>query len=109
MINNHAAYKYETPYKGPFVITQCWTNGTVTLQYGPTKIRYNIGRNNPYTSDTNNEDITPENMYDDVRIWSPVIYFRITLKLENKLYNKMITEILALINLGHARDFFMMM
>ena len=40
----------------------------VTLQYGPTKIRYNIGRNNPYTSDTNNEDITPENMYDDARI-----------------------------------------
>ena len=31
MLTNNAAYKYETPYKGPFVITQCCTNGTVTL------------------------------------------------------------------------------
>ena len=31
MLNNNAAYKYETPYKGPFVIKQCHTNGTVTL------------------------------------------------------------------------------
>ena len=34
MLNNHAAYKHETPYKAPFVITHCWTNFTVTLQYG---------------------------------------------------------------------------
>ena len=32
MLTNHTAYKYETPYKGPFVITQCFTNGTVHLQ-----------------------------------------------------------------------------
>ena len=31
---NHTAYKYKTPYKGPFVITQCFTNATVKLQYG---------------------------------------------------------------------------
>ena len=37
MLTNNAAYKYETPYTGIFVITQCWTNGTVTLQYGATK------------------------------------------------------------------------
>ena len=24
LITNNAAYKYETPYNGPFVITQCW-------------------------------------------------------------------------------------
>ena len=34
MLTNNAAYKYEIPYYGPFVITQCRTNGTVTLQYG---------------------------------------------------------------------------
>ena len=32
MLNNHTEYKYETPYKGTFVITQCWTNVTVILQ-----------------------------------------------------------------------------
>ena len=50
------------------MITQCWTNGTVTLQCGAIKIRYNILRINPYTSDTNVEDINPENIYDDVNI-----------------------------------------
>ena len=35
MITNHTAYKYETPYKFPFVITQCFNNGAVNLQYGP--------------------------------------------------------------------------
>ena len=47
-------------YKGPFVITQFWNNGTVTLQYGPTKIRYNVRWIKPYTSDTNVEDISIE-------------------------------------------------
>ena len=40
--NNHTAYKYETPYKGPFVITQCFTNGMVMLQYGAIQITYNM-------------------------------------------------------------------
>ena len=57
MINNNAAYKYETTYRGPFVITQCYTNGTVTLQCGPTKIRHNIHWIKPYTSDTKVEEI----------------------------------------------------
>ena len=68
MLTNNAAYKYETPYNRPFVITQCWTNGTVTLQYVLIQIRHIIGWIKPYTSDTNVEDITPENMYDDVNI-----------------------------------------
>ena len=38
MLNNNAAYKYENPYKVPFVINQCWTNCTVTLKCGTTKI-----------------------------------------------------------------------
>ena len=38
MLVNRAAYKYETPYKGPFLIMQCWTNGMVTLQCGAKKV-----------------------------------------------------------------------
>ena len=68
MLNNNCAYKYETPYKGPSVINTCWTNGTVTLQYSPEKIRHNIHQIKPYTCDTNVEDITAENMCDDVNI-----------------------------------------
>ena len=68
MLNNSAAYKYETPYKGPFVITQCWTNGTITLQCDAIKIRHNIHQIKPYTSDKNVKDINPENVYDYVNI-----------------------------------------
>ena len=53
MLNNHAVYNYEIPYKDLFLITQCWTNGTVTLQCGPKNIWHNIRRINPYKSDTN--------------------------------------------------------
>ena len=56
MITYHTSYKYETPYKGPFLITQFFTNGTVNLQYGPTKSRHNIRNINPYTLDTIVED-----------------------------------------------------
>ena len=68
MLTNHTSYKYETPYKGPFVITHCFTNSMVTLQYGPTKIRYNIRRIKPYKSDTKVEDYNSKNMSDDVSI-----------------------------------------
>ena len=60
MLNNHAAYKYATLYKGAFLISHCWTNVMVTLQCGKTKIRYNIRRIKQYKSDTNIEDIKPE-------------------------------------------------
>ena len=52
MLSKHAAYKYEMPYMGPFVITRCWTNGTVSLQIGATEIRYNTRHINPYKLDT---------------------------------------------------------
>ena len=38
MLTNHTVFKYETPYKGPVVITKCFTNVMVNLQYGPTKL-----------------------------------------------------------------------
>ena len=36
MLTINTAYKYETRYTGPFVITQCFTNGMVNLQYNVT-------------------------------------------------------------------------
>ena len=42
---------------GQVVITQCWTNETVSLHCGAIKIRYNIRHIKPYTSDINVEDI----------------------------------------------------
>ena len=47
MLTKHTAYKYETPYMGPFVITHCFTNGAVKLQNGATQITYNIRRIKP--------------------------------------------------------------
>ena len=50
------------------MITLCFTNGMVNIQYGPTKNSYNICRIKPYKSDTKVEDIKPQNMCDDVNI-----------------------------------------
>ena len=44
MLNNQTAYKYEMPYRGPFVMKQCFTNDTVMLEYGAIQIKYNIHR-----------------------------------------------------------------
>ena len=68
MLTKHTAYKYETPYKGPFVITQCFTNGTVMLQYGVTEITYNIRHIKSYKSDTKVEDFDSINMDDAINI-----------------------------------------
>ena len=57
ILNNNAAFKDETLYKGPFEIMQCWANGMVILQCGEIQFRCNIRRIKPYTSDTNAEDI----------------------------------------------------
>ena len=58
----------EAPYKGPFAINLCWTNGTVTLQCGPIQIRHNIRRIKPYKSGTKVGDINPEHIYDSFNI-----------------------------------------
>ena len=49
MRNNKSAYRYETPYSGLFEMTQCWTDGTVTLQVNEIKTKYDIHHMNPYT------------------------------------------------------------
>ena len=63
MLTNKDAYRYETPFNGPFVIKQFCTNDTITSQCGAIKIRHNIRRIKPYTYDTNVEDIIPETNY----------------------------------------------
>ena len=68
MLNNHTEYKYETPYKVKFVLTQCFTNGTVSLQCGAIQMKYNIRRINPYKLDTKVGYYGSKNMYDNVNI-----------------------------------------
>ena len=38
----NSAYKYKTPYRGPYKIFQACTNGTVTLRMGAVAMRLNI-------------------------------------------------------------------
>ena len=68
MLNNQAKYKYVTQYRGPCWITWCFTNGTVNLQYGPTKITYNIRQIKQYKLDTKVEDYNSINLHDAVNI-----------------------------------------
>ena len=68
MLTNHNEYEYETPYRGPFVITQCFTNGMVNLQCDTTNIRYNIRRIKKYKMYTKVEYINSKNTSDYVRI-----------------------------------------
>ena len=68
MLTKHTIYKYETPYTGPFMITQCFTNGTVKLQCGAIQITYNIHHIKTYKPDTKVEDSNSIIMYDTVNI-----------------------------------------
>ena len=61
LLNNHTAYKSETPYKGPTVITQRFTNRTVNLQYGAIQIHYCISNIKAYKSDTKFEYSSSKN------------------------------------------------
>ena len=67
MITNNFTYKYENPYNVQFLETQFLTNGTVTLKWGAIKIRNTVRRIEPHTSDAKVEDITTENMYDNIK------------------------------------------
>ena len=69
MITNNTTYKYERPYKVPFVIKQCFTNITVYSQYFATQIKYNIRRIKPYKLDTKVEDYSYQSLYDNVNKW----------------------------------------
>ena len=53
MIKYMAVYKYDTPYNGPFEVTQICTNDTVTLQMEATTNIYNIRQIKPYKTKPN--------------------------------------------------------
>ena len=48
MLENHCANKYEQPYKGPYLVTQVNTNGTVHLKIGAVMDTMNIRCIHPY-------------------------------------------------------------
>ena len=68
MITKRTEYNYETPYMGPFFITQCFTNGTVSLKFVMIEIKYHIRHIKQYNFDTKFEDSSSKNMYDNVNI-----------------------------------------
>ena len=68
MLDIHAEYKYKTPYTVLFLIKQCFTNATVNLKHGATKLRYNICCVKPYKYDTKFEYLDTENMDGGVNV-----------------------------------------
>ena len=48
MLENHCANKYEQPYKGPYLVMQVNTNGTVHLKIGAVMDTINIRCIHPY-------------------------------------------------------------
>ena len=68
MLKNNNLFKYETPYKGPFEITQSCTNDADTFQCGVIKIRHNICHIKAYTYDTTLKILFMKMMYDNVNI-----------------------------------------
>ena len=50
MLRKNQAYKYKTPFQGPYEIVKTWMNGTVTVQTGAVTSRLNIRRIKPYNS-----------------------------------------------------------
>ena len=55
MIRKHTAFKYNTPFKGPYENFQMCTNGTVKLQTGEATIRIKIRRMMTYHNITDTE------------------------------------------------------
>ena len=54
MLENHRANKYEQPYKGPYIVMQVNTNGTVRLKIGAVTDTINIRRIHPYKMTSSN-------------------------------------------------------
>ena len=50
MVQTKSAYKYETPYRGPYKKFQTWENGTVTLIVGTVTMRIIIRNIKPYNT-----------------------------------------------------------
>ena len=54
MLENHCANKYEQPYKGPYLVMQVNTNGTVHLKIGAVMDTINIRCIHPYKTMSSN-------------------------------------------------------
>ena len=54
MLENHHANKHEQPYKGPYLVTQVNTNGTVHLKIGAVMDTVNIRCIHPYKMKSSN-------------------------------------------------------
>ena len=109
IFTKHNTYKYEIPYTGPFLKTQCFTNGMVKLQNGVKKITYNIRHIHLYKFDTSVENSSSKNMRDNVniRITSCMILYLI--KYWKEIYDRMHMGTLRLIHILREREVFMMM
>ena len=42
LMRNRNANKYDEPYPGPYLITQLWTNGNVTIRQGAVQERITL-------------------------------------------------------------------
>ena len=56
ILENHCANKYEQPYKGPYLVTQVNTNGTVHLKIGAVMDTINIRCIHPYKTMSSNSN-----------------------------------------------------
>ena len=56
MLEKHRANKYEQPYKGPYLVTQVNTNGTVHLKIGGVMDTVNIRCIHPYKMMSSNSN-----------------------------------------------------
>ena len=56
MLENHHANKYEQPYKGPYLVMQVNTNGTVCLKIGAVMDTVNIRCIHPYKMMSSNSN-----------------------------------------------------
>ena len=56
MLGNHHANKYEQPYKGPHLVTQVNTNGTLHLKIGAVMDTINIRHIHPYKMTSSNSN-----------------------------------------------------
>ena len=56
MLENHCANKYEQLYKGPYLVMQVNTNGTVLLKIGAVMDTVNIRHIHPYKMTSSNSN-----------------------------------------------------
>ena len=91
MLNYIAAYKYKTPYKGPFFIMQCFDqcHGHITIWCDKKLSIIYIAIS--HKLDTKVEYYNSTNMYDAVNIWITIHILLYYIKSWNKVYDQIHT------------------